>query len=129
MFDFWREATATSVPGFLCLSGRRRPENVSILSSLLTTTATAAKKSLKKWIRAASNFIVLIPIRPIRQMLANFSGAEKETECIKVQEKEKKVVVFCSRSRQNVKLGTFTLQSCRISRLGEFYFFQFISLF
>ena len=34
MFDFWREATAASVPGFLCLSGRRRPENVSILSSL-----------------------------------------------------------------------------------------------
>ena len=36
-FDFWREATAASVPGFLCQSGRRRPENVSILSSLLMT--------------------------------------------------------------------------------------------
>ena len=35
MFDFWREATAASVPGFLCRSGRRRPENVSILSSLV----------------------------------------------------------------------------------------------
>ena len=35
MFEFWREATAASVPGFLCESGRRRPENVSILSSLL----------------------------------------------------------------------------------------------
>ena len=35
MFEFWREATAASVPGFLCQSGRRRPENVSILSSLL----------------------------------------------------------------------------------------------
>ena len=34
MFEFWREATATSVPGLLCQSGRRRPENVSILSSL-----------------------------------------------------------------------------------------------
>ena len=34
MFEFWREATATSLPGFLCQSGRRRPENVSILSSL-----------------------------------------------------------------------------------------------
>ena len=32
MFEFWREATATSVPGLLCQSGRRRPENVSILS-------------------------------------------------------------------------------------------------
>ena len=35
MFEFWREATATSVPGLLFQSGRRRPENVSILSSLL----------------------------------------------------------------------------------------------
>ena len=35
MFEFWREATATSVPGLLCQSGRRRPENVSFLSSLL----------------------------------------------------------------------------------------------
>ena len=35
MFEFWREATAASVPGFLCQSGRRRPENVSILSSLM----------------------------------------------------------------------------------------------
>ena len=35
MFYFWREATAALVPGFLCQSGRRRPENVSILSSLM----------------------------------------------------------------------------------------------
>ena len=33
-------------------------------------------------------------------------------DCIKVQEKKKKVVVVCSRPRQNVKLGTFTLWSC-----------------
>ena len=33
-FEFWREATATSVPGLLWQSGRRRHENVSILSSL-----------------------------------------------------------------------------------------------
>ena len=36
MFEFWREATATSVPGLLCQSGRLRPESVSILSSLMT---------------------------------------------------------------------------------------------
>ena len=30
-------------------------------------------------------------------------------DCIKVQEKKKKVVVFCSRPQQNVKLGSFTL--------------------
>ena len=34
MFKFWREATATSVSGLLCQSGSRRPEKVSILSSL-----------------------------------------------------------------------------------------------
>ena len=33
-------------------------------------------------------------------------------DCIKVQEKKKKVVVLCSRPRQNVNLSTFTLQSC-----------------
>ena len=38
MFEFWREATAASVPGLLCHSGRGRPENVSILSSLLSVT-------------------------------------------------------------------------------------------
>ena len=32
---FWRGATAASVPGFLYQSGRCRPENVSILSSLM----------------------------------------------------------------------------------------------
>ena len=30
-------------------------------------------------------------------------------DCIKVQEEKKKIVVFCSRPRQNVKLGSFTL--------------------
>ena len=39
-------------------------------------TVTATKTSLKKWIRAASNFIALIPSRLIRQMLANFGGVE-----------------------------------------------------
>ena len=33
-------------------------------------------------------------------------------DCIKVQEKKKKVVALCSRPRQNVNLSTFTLQSC-----------------
>ena len=36
MFYFWREVTAALVPGFHCQSSRRRPENVSILSSLIT---------------------------------------------------------------------------------------------
>ena len=33
-------------------------------------------------------------------------------DCIKVQEKKKKVVVLCSRPPKNVKLGTFTPWSC-----------------
>ena len=40
------------------------------------TTTTATKTSLKKWIRAASNFTARIPSRSIREMLANFSGVE-----------------------------------------------------
>ena len=31
---------------------------------------------------------------------------------IKVQEEEKNIVVLCSRPRQNVNLGTYTLRSC-----------------
>ena len=41
-----------------------------------TTTATVTKKSLKKRIRAVSNFIALIPSRLLRQMLANVFGVE-----------------------------------------------------
>ena len=49
MFEFWREATDTSVPGLLCQSGRRRPENVSILSSLFIKdgASTANKRDTK----------------------------------------------------------------------------------
>ena len=58
------------------------------------TTTTAKKTSLKMWIRAASNFIALIPSRLIHQMLAIFlgglnskglcqsSGKEKESFCL-----------------------------------------------
>ena len=43
MLEFWREATATSVPVLLCQLGRRRPENVSILSSLMQMAVSAKK--------------------------------------------------------------------------------------
>ena len=52
-----------------------------------------------KWIRDASNFIALIPARLIRQIRRILK------DCIKVQEKEKKVVLR-SRPRENVKWGT-----------------------
>ena len=46
MFYFLREATAALVPGFLCQSGHRRPENVSILSSLIRILALLQRKTL-----------------------------------------------------------------------------------
>ena len=55
----------------------------------MMATATATKTSLKKWIRAASNFIALIPSRLIRQMLAYFFGVERLYQ----KENEKKMVV------------------------------------
>ena len=65
-----------------------------------TTTALVAKKSLKKWIRAASNFIELIPSRSVRQMLANFSGFEFWRTVSKVTKRKRKsfscVQVHCS---------------------------------
>ena len=43
---------------------------------LATTRATATKTSLKKWIRATSNFIAHVRTCLICQMLVNFSGVE-----------------------------------------------------
>ena len=51
MFYFWREATAALVPGFLCQSGRRRPENVSILSSLVTSLDGINGRSIQTLLR------------------------------------------------------------------------------
>ena len=64
MFEFWREATATSVPGLLCQSGRARPENFSILSSLVTEGVFTWENSHRRefhtgmtfWFRIAFTF-------------------------------------------------------------------------
>ena len=63
--------------------------------SYAATTATAKETSLKKWRRAAANFIALIPSCSIRQMLAIFSAIWILKDCNEVQEKSKKVVVLC----------------------------------
>ena len=63
--------------------------------------------SLKSEFALPQTFNELIPPRLIPQMLENFS-VQLNSDSIKVQENKKKVVVFCSRPRQNVKLGTFT---------------------
>ena len=57
--------------------------NLVIQSSSRHVTAMSTKTSLKKWIRAASNFIALISSRLIRQMLAI------RKDCIKVHVKKK----------------------------------------
>ena len=46
---------------------------VAVAAPKATTTATS---TIKKWIRATSNFVLLIPTRSIRQRLAHFSGVE-----------------------------------------------------
>ena len=54
------------------------------------------KTSLKIWIRAASNFIALIPSRSIRQILPFFVWSWILKDNIEVQQKEKKFVALCS---------------------------------
>ena len=51
MFYFWRGATAALIPGFLCQSSRRRPENVSILSSLVTSLDGINGRSIQTLLR------------------------------------------------------------------------------
>ena len=58
------------------------------------TTTTSTKTSLKKRIRAASNFIALIPSLLIRQMLANFYGVEFYRIVSKFRKRKRKLL-FC----------------------------------
>ena len=60
------------------------------------------KTSPKKWIRAVSNFIALIPTPLICQMMAIFFRGWILKGCIWVHERKKKISVFCSR-----KIRTF----------------------
>ena len=48
----------------------------SYQGALASTTATAAKKSLLKWIRVFSNFVAFIPIHWNCEMWANFLGVD-----------------------------------------------------
>ena len=57
MFYFWRGATAALVPGFLCQSGRRRPENVSILSSLFLLAGIGYTEIIEALNEPILNFI------------------------------------------------------------------------
>ena len=67
------------------------------LNRELQWTATAAKTSLQKWIRTASNFIALISSMSIGQNnVGSFFWSWILKNCIEVQEEEKKVVVAFS---------------------------------
>ena len=104
--------------------------------------ATATKTSLKNWICAATNFIALIPSRLIRRMLPKFFWSWNLKDCIKVQEKKKKVVVFCSpsstkreirqfhvvvvqRQQRNVQKSVMHVQSCCFACLNLLLFLPF----
>ena len=56
------------------------------------------------------------PLLPLFHLMFNSSSVGNFfwslKDCIKVQEKNKKVVVLCSCPLQNVKLGIFKSQSC-----------------
>ena len=65
------------------------------------TAATPTKTSLKKCHAYSMSFN--------SSNVGNCFWSWILMDCIKVQEKKKKVVFFCSRPRQNVKLGSFTL--------------------
>ena len=93
-----------------------------ILTSLMTRVharrpllgTTAATATIKTWIRAAScpNINKLIASRLLCQMFLalNSKGLYQSLR------KEKQVVVLCSRSRQNVNLGTFTLYRATMAK-------------
>ena len=106
-----------------------------------TTTATATKTSLKKWIHAASNFIALIPSRLINQMLADClelnskglyqsSGKEKESCCLRFPSLTKPeirpfhVVVMQWRQR-NVQKSVMHVRSFCFSTINLLLFCRF----
>ena len=84
-------------------------KSVTFTLGSLTTTATAMKTSLKKWIHAASNFIALIPSRSVHELLVNFMEFVWIwilKDYIEVQEK-KNVTVLCCPSSTKRKIWYF----------------------
>ena len=96
---------------------------------------TATKTSLKKWIQAASNFIVLVPSCLIPQMLANFFGVEiwrtlsksklekkKESCCLVFPSLQKiryfHVIVVQRWLRKNVEKSMMQMRSCCCANLN-----------
>ena len=118
---------------------------VCVLKSLVSHTASIGelkqlrrrriqKRHLKKWIRAASNFIALVPSRLIRQMLAfflevNFKGlyqsSRKEKDSCRLvfpfskkREMRHFNVVSVQRRLRNVQKSVMNVQSCCFANLN-----------
>ena len=76
------------------------------------------------WIRAASNFITLIPSRSVRQMLVNFSGVEFYKTVSKFRkEKQSRCLVFTSSTKReirhfHVQKSVMHVQSCCFAYLN-----------
>ena len=104
---------------------------------MLTTTATATKTSLKKWIRAASNFIALIPYRLIRQFWPIFlelnskrlyqsSGKEKESCLVFPSSTRREIghfhVVVVQPRQRNVQKSVMHVRSCCFANINQLLF-------
>ena len=76
--------------------------------SLATTTATATKRHSKSEFALQQILSRLFHLAYLVKCWQFFCSWILK-DCIKGQEKKKKVVVLCSRPRQKVKLGSFTL--------------------
>ena len=104
MFEFWREATATSVPGLLCQYGRRRPENVSIFSSLVTQSRRLVQFTVSKWLKLTQFHL----FTPLFGEKSNFAMGKP------------------SRSAKNEPLGCKYLHFC-VSKLEVFTQWKFLN--
>ena len=101
-------------------------------------TVTATKTSLKKWISTASDVILLIPSRLIRQILTNSlelnskglyqsSGKEKESCCLVFPSLPNREighfhVVVVQWQQRNVQKRVKHIQGCCFANLNQFLF-------
>ena len=121
----------------LCCAKTRRCESSRVTSPYKQQRRRRLRKRhvhVKKWIRAASNFIALIPSRLISQMLAIFlelnserlhqsSGKEKESCCFVFLSSTKRGIshfhiVVVQRRQRNVQKSVMNVQSCCFANIN-----------
>ena len=86
-----RPVAHTFLPSFDNASGRLCQER---LGSLSKYDGNGAKRSLKEWLCAVSNFIALIPFYSICQLLTNFSGVEFQRTVPNLRERTRKLLSY-----------------------------------